>query len=309
MKILVLGAAGQIGTELMRAAWDEDAQVTGLGRSQCDITRADRVRAAIDDHGPDMVINAAAYTSVDGAEGDKAAAFAANAHGPEILASACSRSGVPLLHLSTDYVFSGMSVKPYHEVDPVAPVNTYGLSKAAGEAAIRSRHSRHIIVRTAWVYSPHATNFVKTMLRLAGERDEIGVVADQFGTPTSAADIAAALVAIARELGSTGRSDENAMWGTYHYTALGETSWHGLADHVFAHLERVGRRRPRLKPIATADYPTPARRPANSRLECSRIERTFAISRAPWETSLDRVLGELVPHDAAQSIQNRRPAP
>ena len=234
MNILVLGAAGQIGSELMRAAWHGDAQVTGLTRSQCDITRADSIYAAIARYGPDVVINAAAYTSVDKAEGDKAAAFAANAHGPEILASACSRTGLPLLHLSTDYVFDGMSAKPYHEADPVAPVNAYGLSKAAGEAAIRSRHPRHVIVRTAWVYSPHGTNFVKTMLRLAGERDEIGVVADQFGTPTAAADIASALVVIVRELSNAGRADENAIWGTYHYTALGETSWHGLADRIFA---------------------------------------------------------------------------
>jgi dTDP-4-dehydrorhamnose reductase len=245
--------------------------------------------------GPDIVVNAAAYTAVDRAETDEAQAFAVNAEGPRILAEACGREGIPLIHLSTDYVFDGSARRPYRECDPIRPINAYGRSKAAGEAAVRLCQPRHIIVRTAWVYASHGSNFVRTMVRLAREREEVGVVADQLGSPTAAADIAAAIVQIARRIASAGKGLTDAPWGTYHYTAHGETSWHGLAKHIFEHLARAGERRPQLRPIAAADYSSQTPRPAYSVLDCTLIEQAFGVARLPWQGSVDRVLDELVP--------------
>lgn len=292
MKVLVLGNRGQVGLELMRAAWPRGTQLVGAARPQFDITDADSIDAALTRHAPDVVINGAAYTAVDKAESDRENAFAVNAAGPGTLAAACARHGSALVHLSTDYVFDGSASRPYREDAPVAPINAYGQSKAAGEAAVRSQLPRHIILRTSWVYAAHGQNFVRTMLRLAGERDQVSVVADQHGTPTSAADIAAAIVTITQHL-SDG-TPRPASFGTFHFTAAGDTTWHGIADQIFRHYADAFGQAPRLEPIPTSAFPTQARRPANSLLDCSRIESEFQIRCPPWRESLARVIQELL---------------
>jgi dTDP-4-dehydrorhamnose reductase len=295
MRILILGAGGQVGVELMRAHWDGQAEITGLARSDLDITDEAGVAAAFSSAEPQIVVNAAAYTAVDQAETDTARAFAVNAEGPMLLARECRRRGIPLVHLSTDYVFDGAATRPYREGDPIRPINVYGRSKAEGEAAVRELQPEHIIVRTAWVYASHGSNFVRTMLRLARERDQVSVVADQQGSPTAAAAIAAAIVQIVQQVVPQGRQVADAAWGTYHFTAQGETTWHGFAERILDGLARTGERRPMLKPIAAADYPSQTMRPAYSVLDCALIERTFGIIRPGWEEGLDRVLRELLP--------------
>jgi dTDP-4-dehydrorhamnose reductase len=289
MKVLVLGTPGQLGHELMRAAWPSELEIAGVGYPDFDVGREADVRRVIADHAPDLVINATAYTAVDKAEGDRDAAFAINRDGPLFIARDCARRGIPMVHVSTDYVFDGAKDGAYVEDDQINPLNIYGESKAAGEQAVRETWERHVTLRTTWVYAAHGANFVKTMLRLGAEREEMSVVADQYGAPTAAADLAAAIVAIVPQI--IGRTD--APWGTYHFTDAGVTTWHGFAERIFQHLEKTIGRRPRLKGIATAEYPTPARRPANSRLDCSKIRATFGVTTPPWEESLERVLQEL----------------
>jgi dTDP-4-dehydrorhamnose reductase len=281
----------------MRTAWKRGTELTGLARPRFDITLPDQIEAALWALAPEIVINAAAYTAVDSAETDAARAFAVNAHGPGLLAQECRRRRIPLIHLSTDYVFDGASARPYRESDPIRPINAYGRSKAAGEAAVGLHQPHHIIVRTAWVYASHGRNFVRTILRLAHERKELSVVSDQLGSPTAAADIAAAIVEIVGRIAPLRGADADAAWGTYHFTASGETSWHGLTERILGHLERAGARTPALRPIKSADYPGQAPRPAYSLLDCSLIEQTFHIVRPRWQDGLDRVLDQLVPGD------------
>jgi dTDP-4-dehydrorhamnose reductase len=294
VKVLIFGATGQVGHELTLAAWPSDTVVVGLSRPTYDITDADAITAALALHTPDLIINAAAYTAVDKAENDVATAFEVNDYGPSLLAAASARAGTPLIHLSTDYVFDGTCVVPYKESDPTTPINTYGRSKAAGEAAVRSKQPHAIIVRTSWVYASHGHNFLRTMLRIAADREEIAVVADQVGTPTAAKSIAAALVTISERVVNARRAGLEGSWGTYHFTDVGETTWYGFAKHIFSHLEGCDLRIPRLKPIATEEYPTPARRPVNSRLDCSLIERTFGIRRTRWQQGVERAIDELL---------------
>ncbi len=289
MKLLVLGANGQVGFELRRAALPAGMTMTALDRAGLDIARREDVFAAVARERPDLVINAAAYTAVDRAETETEAAFAANAAAPGHIAAACAGAGIPLLHLSTDYVFDGSKPEPYREDDPVDPLGVYGKSKEAGERAVRAALARHVILRTAWVYGVHGNNFVKTILRLAAERPELRVVADQHGAPTAAADIAAALVAIAGRIGA-GRGD----WGTFHFTGAGATTWHGFAEAIVALAAPHTGKRPPVAAIATADYPTPARRPANSVLDCSRIAAAYGIVARPWRTALAEVVAELL---------------
>ena len=291
MKVLILGRAGQVAFELARAAWPAGTAVTIAGRPEFDMARPETLEPVLAAAAAEVVINATAYTGVDKAESEPGLAFAVNRDGPARLAELCRERGAALLHISTDYVFDGTKPAPYLETDPVAPVSVYGASKAAGEAAIRAVAPRHVILRTSWVYGAHGQNFLKTMLRLGAEREELGVVADQHGAPTAAADIAAALVRIAEQV--AGRAE--APWGTFHYTGAGATTWHGFADHIFEAMLRVTGRRPRLKPITTADYPLPARRPANSRLDGSQIGHRFGIICTPWQEAVDRVLNELLP--------------
>ncbi|CAO3383390.1 dTDP-4-dehydrorhamnose reductase [Azospirillum argentinense] len=299
MKILILGTSGQVGTELMRAAWPLGTDLVGLARPDVDMARPETVEAAVARHAPDLVVNATAYTAVDKAEGDRDTAFAVNRDGPGRLAAACASRGAALIHISTDYVFDGTKSAPYTEDDPVAPLGVYGASKEAGEAAVRAALPRHVILRTSWVYAAHGANFVKTMLRFGREREEMRVVADQYGAPTAAFDIAAAIVAIAGRIVAGSGTGGAVPWGTYHFTGTGETTWHGFAERVFQRLETATGRRPRLSAITTADYPTPARRPANSRLDCTRIRTAFGIGAPRWEDSLDRVLDELLSSPAS----------
>jgi dTDP-4-dehydrorhamnose reductase len=294
MQVLVFGKAGQVARELANIAWPDGWSVTCLGRDDCDLAAAGSAAAAIASHRPGLVINAAAYTAVDKAEDDRIAAFALNADAPREMAIATAAAGIPLLHISTDYVFDGSSDRPYREADHCAPVSAYGQSKLAGELAVREHQPRHIILRTAWVFSPYGANFVRTILRFGAERAEMSVVGDQLGGPTGAADIARTLAAIAQAI--AGGAD---AFGTYHYTGAPFTSWHGFAQAIFARAAARGAKIPdRLNKITTAEYPTKAPRPANSRLECSSIARDWAIDQPSWEDALDQCLTALLPHAA-----------
>jgi len=293
--LLVFGAGGQVGEELRRLGARAGIPVRALPRAEADITDPAAVRAAVCGSGARVVVNAAAYTKVDLAESESAAARAINAEAPGHVAAACREAGLPLLHLSTDYVFDGTKGSPYRECDPVAPLGVYGSSKEAGERAVRQALDRHVIVRTAWVFAAHGHNFVRTMLRLGESRDHLRVVDDQRGSPTSAADIAAALLQIARRVTA---APDSAPWGTYHFTNAGSTTWHGFATAVFAERRRLtGAAPPRIDPITTADYPTPARRPAYSLLDCACIADAFGVRPRPWAAALSPVMEEILVHE------------
>jgi dTDP-4-dehydrorhamnose reductase len=298
MKLMVLGAGGQVGRELCRLAWPAGYEIAAFDRDRVDITQREAVVASIARERPEIVVNAAAYTAVDRAEAERDAAWAANCLGPANLAAACRDAEIALIHLSTDYVFDGTKPGPYREDDPVNPLGVYGQSKQAGDRAVRETLRRHVIVRTAWVYSAHGHNFVKTMLRLAvgrqptglsrGEHPVLRVVADQTGSPTGAADIAGAIRTIVQRL-----DKGNDGWGTYHFTAGGAVTWHGFAEAIFALAAPWRGPPPLVEAITTADYPTPARRPANSVLDCSRIAAVFGIVPRPWQDALAEVIREL----------------
>lgn len=287
MRILVTGKNGQVGSELIALAGVSQHEWLCCDRSNLDISNQADVDRVVDDFAPDVVINAAAYTAVDNAESDQDAAYAINALGPAYLAQACQRKGAALLHISTDYVFAGDSAQPYVESDEVGPTGIYGASKLAGEIAIAEHCPRHIILRTAWVFGSHGNNFVKTMIRVAQTRDTLGVVADQYGAPTSAVGIAAALLNIAERVGK-----DDIEWGIYHYSGEPFTTWHGFAETIFANATERGMlpHDVTINAITTADYPTPAQRPANSRLDCSKIEKQFHIKPDDWKAQLEKVL-------------------
>jgi dTDP-4-dehydrorhamnose reductase len=262
----------------------------GLGHGYLDVTDRDAVRRAVDCYRPVLIVNAAGYTAVDRAESEPQAAFAVNADGPAYLAEAAAATGSALVHLSTDYVFDGAKAGAYREDDAVGPLSVYGASKAAGERAIRERLGRHVILRTSWIFSAHGTNFVKTMLRIGRERDQLHVVADQQGCPTGAADVADAILGIAHQLLVDCR---DSVWGTYHFAGHGATTWYDFAEAIFERAEPFWGRRPEVVPVSTADYPTPARRPAASVLDCTRFDRTFALPRRPWSERLDAEVSRL----------------
>jgi len=296
MNSLVFGANGQVGQELLRALAPL-GDVVGTTRSgtlpdgsaclTADFSDPGSVVALLDATRPARVINAAAYTAVDKAESESAAAQAANAETPGAIARWCAAHDVPLVHYSTDYVFDGSGTRPYRPDDTTAPLGVYGASKLAGEEAIRAAGGRHLIFRTAWVYAAHGRNFLRTMLRVGAERDVLHVVADQIGTPTPAALIADVTAQIL--------SGDNGASGTWHLTAVGETSWHGFAQAIFAGAVERGliARVPTVEAIATADYPTPARRPAYSRLDTTTLERDFGIALPDWQAALGDVLDTL----------------
>jgi len=289
-RVLVTGRTGQVGTELARAAWPAGLVPEVVGRETLDLADPERAAEVVRTGGYALVINPAAYTAVDTAEQEEDLAVHINGEGPRALAMACTDAGIPLIHVSTDYVFDGAKDGPYTEDDPVAPLGAYGRSKLAGEVAVRAECAHHVILRTAWVFSAHGKNFVKTMLRLAAETPELRVVADQHGCPTAAHDIARALVEIARQIVLEGRGD---AWGTYHFAGAGPTTWHGFAEAIVAaQAERTGKRPP-VRPITTADYPTPARRPANSVPSTAKLDATFGIAPRPWPDTLAEVLREL----------------
>ena len=282
MNILLTGADGQVGRELAARLCGR-VNLLAANRAALDITNRDAVFQAASSFRPDLIINAAAYTAVDKAESDANTAYAVNRDAVRHLAEAAAAHGAAVLHISTDYVFDGAADAPYRETDPVNPQSVYGKSKLAGEEALAAC-PRHIILRTAWVFGTHGGNFVKTMLRLGRERDSLGIVADQYGAPTPAAAIADALVAIADAV----RQPGFANWGIYHYSGSPYTSWHGFAERIFqaAAAQGILPAVPQLNAIATADYPTPARRPANSRLDCGKIQNTFGIKPADWQAAL-----------------------
>jgi len=283
--ILVIGAAGQLGRELMLRRDAARRPIVGFSHGELDVRDCDGVRRAITDTAPALVINAAAYTQVDKAESECEAAFAVNRDGPANLATACVEAAIPLLHVSTNYVFDGRKEGPYIEGDPVAPLGVYGASKFAGEEAIRQRLERHVILRTAWVYGAHGTNFVKTIARLAGERPALSVVDDQRGGPTPAGSIAEALLAVTNAI-----RGGSARWGTYHFCGAPATSWCGFARAIVDAAGPYLGRRVVVRPIATADYPLPAKRPANSVLDCGKIAATFGIASPDWRASLPAIL-------------------
>jgi dTDP-4-dehydrorhamnose reductase len=292
MKVMVFGGGGQIGREVCNAAWPPHYDIASLDRRATDITDSTLVRAALARERPSVVINLAAYTAVDRAESEPEAAWAVNSAGAAHIAAACAETATPLIHLSTDYVFDGCKTEPYREDDPVGPLGVYGCSKEAGERAIRAALEPHIILRTAWVYGVYGANFVKTMLRLAGERPVVRVVADQIGCPTSAAEITTALIAIVTHIERGG-----VRWGTYHFAGAGAVSWYGFAEAIFELAATRLPARPRLIPIRTDEYPTAARRPMHSILDCGKIKAAFSIDPAPWRAALVPVIQQLLPVD------------
>ena len=282
MKLLVFGQSGQVARELARRL-PADMTATFLGRDRADLSDPAACAAAIAAHEADAVINAAAWTAVDKAESEEAAALVINGDAPGAMARACVAKGMPFLHISTDYVFDGKGTAPFTPADPVAPQNAYGRSKLAGEIAVRDSGARHVILRTSWVVSAHGANFVKTMLRLGAERDSLNVVADQIGGPTPAAAIADALIAIARKMG------QGASGGTYHFSGAPDTSW---ADFARAIMAQAGLSCA-INDIPSSAYPTPATRPLNSRMDCSTLTRDFGIPRPDWRAGLADILQEL----------------
>jgi dTDP-4-dehydrorhamnose reductase len=285
-RLLVTGASGQLGRELCGRAAGQGFVVAAFPHAELDVGDAAAVGHAV--AGADVVVNAAAYTAVDRAEEERDLAFRVNADGPRHLARACAARGVPLVHVSTDYVFDGGKRGAYVEDDAVGPINVYGASKEAGERAVREELDRHAILRTSWVYSSHGHNFVRTMLRFAAERDEFNVVADQHGCPTSAGDLANAILAVATSLEAG-----EGVPGTYHFAGSGATTWHGFAGGVMELCLPEGQRRPELVPIPASAFPRPARRPANSVLDCRKIQETFGVVPRPWREALAEVGREL----------------
>jgi dTDP-4-dehydrorhamnose reductase len=298
--ILVIGRTGQVAHELTRSQWPTGFVVDFVERPGIDLGRPTEAGNAVIEARPAIVVNAAAYTAVDAAQSHVDDAFTINRDGPAALAEACREIGAPLIHYSTDYVFDGTKRAPYLEDDTVNPFSVYGASKAAGDAAIRARLDRHVILRTSWVYSATGSNFVKTMLRLGAERDRLTVVDDQLGSPTAAADIAAATVALCMAL-AAGKEDG---FGMFNFCGGGTTSWYGFAREIFAGAERRGvRPRAVVQPIPAKDYPTPTPRPANSALDCGKIARVHGIAARPWQTGLSACLDELIAPAAVEVRQ------
>jgi dTDP-4-dehydrorhamnose reductase len=291
VSVLQFGATGQLARASIRAAAARpQIRLRALARDVADFRAPESAAMAVwQAERLDVVINATAYTAVDKAESEEALAHTVNAEAVGVLAEACRARGVPLIHISTDYVFDGIKPAPYREDDPTRPLGAYGRTKLAGEDAIRARLDRHAIVRTSWIYSADGANFVKTMLRLGAEREELRVVDDQHGAPTAAAGLAEALLTIAERIA---RGAPAEAFGTFHYSDAGETTWRRFAEAIFAGAPWANIRA-RVVPIPTADYPTPARRPQNSRLDCAKIEHVYDIRRQPWQPSLTRVLDEI----------------
>ena len=291
MRLVVTGREGQVVRSLIERAPDA-VEVVPLGRPELDLAGpAERIIAVIEAAQPDVIVSAAAYTQVDKAETEPELAFAVNESGARATARAAHLLAVPLLHLSTDYVFDGTKFAPYVEEDPTGPTGVYGASKLAGEQAVLAEHPDSVVLRTAWVYSPFGSNFLKTMLRLADSRDEIGVVADQRGNPSSALDIADAIFAIAANLH---RSESQGQRGIFHMAGTGDASWAEFAEAIFAGSAEMGGPKAQVRHIAAAAYPTPAKRPANSRLDCTKLAERHGVRLPQWEASMKEVLARLL---------------
>lgn len=289
-KVLVSGANGQLGVELARRAWPDGWEVAALRRDSLDLSDPAAIASTVAEGSWAAVINAAAYTAVDKAEGDPVNAWTVNALAPAAFAQGCARAGIPLVQVSTDYVFSGDKRGAWEVHDPVGPLSVYGASKLGGELAVRTSGARHAIVRTAWVVSAYGSNFVKTMLRLGAERGRVRVVDDQVGGPTAAADLADTLRMIAVRLAD----DPQAPNGTFHFTNEGAVSWAGFAAEIFRQSEARGGPTAIVEPISTADYPTAARRPANSVLAPAAIRAAYGVTPRPWHDALSDILDELI---------------
>jgi dTDP-4-dehydrorhamnose reductase len=289
MRLLLLGGSGQVGTEFQALRRSDDIEIVAPDEGALDLTDHEALEGIVAEGSWDAVINAAAYTDVDRAESDEAKAFAVNGEASSRLAAATRLLGIPLIHISTDYVFDGRKGSPYVEADAPAPLNAYGRSKLAGERGVAAGNPRHVILRTAWVYSPYGRNFVRTILRLAAERDRLSIVADQRGCPTAARDVAQACLTIALHCIS---SPARGPYGLYHFAGAGEATWHEFAKTIvkLAHLPRPVE----VVPIRTVDYPTPAQRPADTRLDCTQVIRDFGIEPRPWRTALDETLSRLL---------------
>jgi dTDP-4-dehydrorhamnose reductase len=294
--MIVTGRHGQVVRSLVERAAGTQFDIVPLGRPGIDFAGpAASVVSAVERARPDVIVSAAAYTQVDQAETDADQAFAVNAAGPQALARAARELQVPLIHLSTDYVFDGFKGSPYVEDDPTRPQGVYGASKLEGERTVIAEQRDSAVLRTAWVYSPFGTNFVKTMLRLAGDRDEIAVVADQRGNPTSALDLADGILAVAANLA---QDADPSLRGVFHVSASGEASWAEFAEAIFAASGELGGPTARVKRILAADYPTPARRPANSRLDSSKLTRAHGVRLPEWRQSVKQVVSRLVQNGA-----------
>ncbi len=289
-QVLVTGGAGQVGTELARHAWPGGWEAVTLTRADLDLNDSAAIAAKVAERPWAAIVSAAAYTAVDKAEDDVVTAWTVNALSPAALAAAAKAAGIPIVHISTDYVFPGDREGEWEVDDPVAPLGVYGASKLGGELAVRTSGARHAIVRTAWVVSAHGNNFVKTMLRVGADRPTLRVVADQRGSPTSAADLAAALATLTVRL----VEDADAPTGTYHFSNTGPTTWHGFAEEIFRQSAPRGGPAPTVEAIGTADFPTPATRPANSLLSHRAIERDYGIRPQPWQSALGDILDELL---------------
>lgn len=296
LNILVTGGAGQIGQELLAADWPSEVVLHAPNRSDLDLTDASSIKAAFARTSFGAVINAGAWTAVDDAEVNVADTFAANALGPAVLADITRAQNVPLIHVSTDYVFDGSKDGLYTEGDPVVPLGVYGASKLAGELSVRMGNPRSVVLRTAWVMSVHRTNFLKTMLRLAHDRSHVRVVNDQHGCPTSARDIAATLRAITLRM----IADQDAPTGVYHFVNAGEATWAILAREIFRASAKLGGPHAEVEAIKTSDYPTPARRPANSRLSTEKLLRDYGIKPRSWQTAVSEIVTELHLRGATQ---------
>jgi len=291
LRIAVTGWTGQVVRAMLERV-PLGVEVIALRRPDLDLAVPKTISPALRAARPDVIVNAAAYTAVDQAETEPELAMRVNGEAAGEAARAAAALGIPVIQLSTDYVFDGALDRPYREDDATHPVSAYGASKLAGEQAVAAANANHVILRTAWIYSPFGKNFVKTMLRLAETRDEVGVVADQLGCPTSALDIADAIFVVAKNLCQ--RPDEASLRGVFHMAGQGETSWAGFAEAIFTEAERHGRRPVRVRPIGTADYPTPARRPANSRLDCTRLAAVHGIVLPEWREATHSCVGRLL---------------
>lgn len=291
LRIAVTGKSGQVVTALIERGTTAGHEVIALGRPELDLADPASVASALEAVAPDVIVSAAAYTAVDKSEAETDLAHAVNGAGAGAVARAARTLGVPVVHISTDYVFDGRLDRPYVESDETAPTGVYGASKLAGEQAVLSEHGDNaVVLRVAWVYSPFGGNFVKTMLRLAGDRDEVSVVADQVGNPTSALDIADGILMVAANLVA---NDDAALRGVFHMTARGEASWADFAASIFAASAAQGGPSARVTPITTAEYPTPATRPANSRLDCARIAEVHGVMLPEWRYALQTVVSRL----------------
>jgi dTDP-4-dehydrorhamnose reductase len=291
IRIAVTGRHGQLARALTEAGLQLGVTILPLSRPELDLAIPETIGPALSDTAPNIVVNAAAYTAVDQAEQEPERANAINATGAGAVAAAAHALGVPIIHLSTDYVFDGLKGSPYLEGDEVAPASVYGASKLAGERAVAAVASDYVILRTAWVYAPYGKNFVRTMLGLAQTRDEVRVVSDQLGCPTYAPDIAKAIIAVACDL--VKKSNDPRLRGVFNLAGAGETTWADFAAAIFSFLAGKGMRTPVLTPIASVDYPTAARRPANSRLDCGKLERVYGIKLPAWSSSLNHCLERL----------------